>query len=309
MKVLVLGGTGFIGKNLCASMIKEGHEVRAFGLPTAGKDWPRIDGVEWVAGDFTCPADVAAALGDTELLFHLVSTTLPKSSNENPIGDLQDNVVSTLHLLDSMSRMSKPPKVFFISSGGTVYGLPLSVPISENHPTNPICAYGIGKLAIEKYLFLYHKSHGIDYRVLRLANPYGEFQPLDSGQGVIPVFLKKALLEEPLDIWGDGSVIRDYIHIDDVMCAINSLIRYEGEERIFNIGSGEGVSLKDMITYMERVMARTIDCRYSPARVFDVPSNILDISLARTALGWCPRVPLEEGLARMLAYVRSVLSM
>lgn len=307
MKVLVLGGTGFIGKNLCASLVEAGHDVRAFGLPPKGQAWPDIDGVEWISGDFTCKADVSEALGDCELLFHLVSTTLPKTSNENPVGDLKDNVESTLHLLDSLSKRSTSPRIVFISSGGTVYGVPNKIPITEDHPTNPICAYGVGKLAIEKYLYLYHNLFGIDYRVLRLANPYGEHQPLSSGQGVIPVFLKKALKGEPLEIWGDGTVVRDYIHISDVMNAIHSLMRYEGDERLFNIGSGKGASINEIVALMERVMGKAVSCRYSSSRVFDVPSNILDISRAGNCLGWSPAISLEAGLEKMLAYVRSVL--
>lgn len=307
MKVFVLGGNGFIGKNLCESLIKDGHDVRAFGLRSNGDEWPKISGVEWVEGNFTRTSDVSEAIDDAEILFHLVSTTLPKSSNDNPVADLKGNVESTLHLLDAMTGMNKPPKIVFISSGGTVYGVPNSVPISESHPTDPICAYGVGKLAIEKYLFLYHKLHGIEYRILRLANPYGEHQALISAQGVIPVFLKRALLGEDLEVWGDGTVVRDYVYIGDVMNAMRAVMCYDGNERVFNIGSGHGISINEIIALMERVMAQKIICRYYPSRLFDVPSNILDIRRAQISLGWSPELSLEEGLVKMLKYVRELL--
>ncbi len=308
MKVLVFGGTGFIGRNLCESLVLQGHGVRAFSLKPKSGRWPDIEGVAWTEGDFTCQSDVCEALHDVDVVFHLVSTTLPHTSNENPVKDLQDNVESTLRMMDCIVRMKERPKIIFVSSGGTVYGIPKLIPIPEDHPTDPICAYGVGKLAIEKYLYLYNKLHGLDYRILRLANPYGEHQPLFSGQGVIPVFLRKALSGEDLEIWGDGTVVRDYIYIGDAISAVSMVLKYEGDERIFNIGSGNGFSINDIIGFIETILERKISCRYFPSRVFDVPSNVLDIRRAQAHFGWKPQISLLDGLGRMADYVKKSLA-
>lgn len=306
MKISVLGAAGFIGRHLCTALAAAGHQVRGFDRAPADGAWPEIVGVNWLAGDFGSKADITSALDDVEVVFHLISASIPKTSNENPARDLQENVGATLGLLDSLVALPCPPKLIFISSGGTVYGIPRTIPIPESHPTDPLCAYGIGKLAIEKYLALYRRLYGLDYRILRLANPYGEYQQLHSGQGVIPVFLNKALHNEPLEIWGDGSVIRDYLYIGDVVAAIMAAMGYAGPERIFNIGSGIGHSLNDLIELIRELLGRDIACRCLPARTCDVPVNILDISQAEAVLGWRPITPLEKGLMRVLDHFNNL---
>jgi UDP-glucose 4-epimerase len=303
MNILVLGGAGFVGRHLCAALVAADHHVTAFDLPPANGSWPDIDGVRWLAGNFTDQAVTAAALEGAELVIHLISTSIPKTSNEDPSRDLQNNVGSTLGLLEAIVGLPHQPKIVFISSGGTVYGIPRTIPIPESHPTDPLCAYGIGKLAIEKYLALYQRMHGLDYCILRLANPYGEHQLNHAAQGVIPVFLNKALHNEPLEIWGDGSVIRDYLYIDDVISAIMATTSYNGPDRVFNIGSGSGHSLNDLIELIRELLGRDIPCRYLPARACDVPVNILDVSRARTELGWKPNTPLTAGMARLLEHL------
>ena len=305
MNILILGGAGFIGRHLCAVLTTEGYQVTAFDiLPSGGRvDWPAIAGVHWLAGDFNNVADLESALFGIDLVIHLVSITLPKSSNDNPLYDLQGNVGGTIKLLDTMIRKTKPPRIIFLSSGGTVYGIPKQIPIPESHPTEPLCAYGIGKLAIEKYLALYQRLHGLDYRVLRLANPYGEQQSFRSGQGVISAFLHQAFIDESLEVWGDGCVVRDYLYIGDAIQAIQATMAYKGSERIFNIGSGNGHNLNDLIDMVSNLLGRTIPRRYLSARVCDVPVNILDISLANTELGWLPTVSLQEGMHKMLTHM------
>lgn len=303
MNILIFGGAGFIGKHLCTALVAAGHQVTAFDLSPVNGSWPAIDGVTWLAGDFTDPAATAAALGDADQVIHLISGTHPKTSNDNPLRDLQNNVGATLQLLDAIVQRPSPPSVIFLSSGGTVYGIPRSIPIPESHPTDPLCAYGIGKLGIEKYLALYQRLHGLNYRVLRLANPYGEHQSPHTGQGVIPAFLWKALQGEPLEIWGDGSVVRDYLYIGDVIRAVVAAMDYCGSERLFNIGSGGGHSLNDLVDTVRELLGRDVSCRYLPARACDVPINILDVSRARVELGWRATTPLSAGMARLLEHM------
>ena len=310
MRCLVLGGGGFIGKHLCEGLLKAGYKVRVLERPHLDMEdylWLKSQ-LEWVEGDFTNPVDIVPALDGCNWVFHLISTTLPKTSNENPVYDLESNVGSTLRLLDLIIRNKSVQKLIYVSSGGTVYGVPETTPIPESHPTNPICAYGISKLAVEKFLELYHLLHGINYAVLRLANPFGEYQRVHASQGAIPVFLHKAINNEPIEIWGDGTITRDYVYIGDVIRAMLRVMQHDGEQRLFNIGSGIGTSINDLIQVMEILLERPVLCRFLPERRFDVPVNILDITRARTVLDWTPQVGLQEGMARMLAYLLSPFS-
>lgn len=305
MKCLILGGGGFLGSHLADALLAAGHAVRIFdrGNRVRYRTFLPDEPLEWAEGDFTNRAEVAQAVRGCDVVFHLVSTTLPRSSNDNPVFDVESNVVGSLHLLEAM-REHGARKIVFASSGGTVYGVPRSVPIAESHPTEPICSYGIGKLAIEKYLYLCNVLHGIDFCVLRLANPFGERQRLNAAQGAVGVFLHKALRGETIDIWGDGSVVRDYFHVSDAVSALLRAMDYQGEDRVFNIGGGEGRSLNDILAAIETLLAGPVARRYLEGRAFDVPSNVLDISRARELLGWAPQVSFADGLARTAAWLR-----
>lgn len=304
MRCLIVGGGGFLGSHLALGLLAQGHAVRILDRPNLRRfDGAQgSDSVEWHEGDFVNHDDVSKALSGCEIVFHLAWTTLPQSSNDNPIYDVETNVIGTLHLLE-IACQKQVRKVIFASSGGTVYGIPKKIPITESHATDPVCAYGISKLVIEKYLNLYHVLHGLDYRILRLANPFGERQRPAGSQGAVSVFLHKALRNETIDIWGDGTVIRDYVYVGDMIDAFLKVASYNGEHRVLNIGSGEGKSLKDVIVAIELLLGRKISYTTLPSRKFDVPINILDSSRACTALKWQPKTSFNDGLARMLNWI------
>ena len=303
-KVLVLGGGGFIGSNLCAGLLAAGHKVRIFEHPRVQSqcDPQVLKQVECLEGDFTNPAEVDSALKGCEVVYHLVSTTLPKNSNENPAYDVESNLVATIRMLESACRNGLR-KVVYVSSGGTVYGIPQQLPIPESHPTEPIVSYGITKLAIEKYLHLFFTLHGLDYCVLRLANPYGQRQRVASSQGAVAVFLHKAMRDEPIEIWGDGSVTRDYIYISDVVSAMLRAMDYSGTHHVFNIGSGIGLSLNELLEQIECAMSRPVRRTYLPGRRFDVPINVLRIDRAQESLCWQPRIMIADGIRKTLAWL------
>jgi UDP-glucose 4-epimerase len=303
---LVLGGGGFIGSHLAEALLSAGHRVRLFERPhLMSLAAPSAQGkVETVTGDFLNRGDLEHALRGIEAVFHLVSTTLPGPSNDNPAYDIETNLVGTLRLLE-LCRAQRVRKVIFSSSGGTIYGVPASVPIPESHPTNPLCSYGIHKLAVEKYLQLYHALHGLDYCILRPSNPYGERQRTDVAQGAVAVFLERALRGEPIEIWGDGSVVRDYLYVGDVADAFARALSYEGAQRVFNIGSGTGTTLKDLVEKIGALLGRKLAVDYRPARRVDVPINVLDSSAAARLLDWRPRTSLAQGLQRTCDWMRA----
>lgn len=305
MNCLVLGGAGFIGSHLVDELVCRGHFVRVFDLPNiATQNLQRsIHSIELVNGDFENISDVLPLLKDIEVVVHLVSTTLPGTSNANPGYDIETNVVGTIRLLEEAAKVGVR-KIVFPSSGGTVYGIPLALPISEDHPTNPICSHGIGKLAIEKYLALYQHLYGLDYTVLRFGNPYGPRQRIRSVQGAIAVFLGKVLHDEPITVWGDGTAARDYFYVSDLISACVRVIENETPSKVFNIGSGESTSLAKILSIIRDVTGKEPQVLYTPSRKLDVPVNCLDTNRANTELGWSPQVPLREGIARTWKWLK-----
>jgi UDP-glucose 4-epimerase len=298
MKCVLFGGGGFIGSAIADRLLHDGHSLRIFERPRVipYRTFEAHEDVEWMTGDIMSTHDVINAVDGADVVFHLVSTTLPKSSNDDPIYDVQTNLVATLQMLNAMVAR-RVERIIFISSGGTVYGSPVMTPIRESHPTDPVVSYGITKLAIEKYLFMYERMHGIKATILRVSNPYGERQRVDTAQGALAVFLKRALSGHIIDIWGDGSSTRDYIYIRDVADAFVQTLMYSGAERIFNISSGQGTSLNQLVEIIEQTLGYPVDKQYLPGRPFDVSVNILCNDLAKNELGWAPKVNLVEGIA------------
>lgn len=304
LKCVVLGANGFIGSHVVDALAARGHGVRALVRP--GADIRSIEGlgarIEILRGDFFAPQDIRSALAGMDCAVHLVSTTLPKSSNEDMAFDAETNIVGHIRMLDA-AREAGVRKIVFASSGGTVYGPPQFLPITESHPTAPICSHGIGKRAAEMYLDLYRHLYGLDHVVLRFSNPYGPRQDPLSGQGAATAFLYRCIKGEPISIWGDGSVARDYFHIDDLVRAVSAAIERQTPSSIYNIGSGTPRTLVELLDAIGRVTGRVPDVRFLPARNFDVPINYLDITRARDELQWQPQVSLEDGLRRTWEYL------
>lgn len=307
MKITIFGGGGFIGSTIADRLLKDGHELRIFERPRVEpyRNFSSNEHVEWLTGDMLSLFDVGHAIDGADVVLHLVSTTLPKNSNDDPVYDVQSNMVASLHLLNEMVAR-QVPKIVFISSGGTVYGSPVYLPVDEKHPTEPRVSYGITKLAIEKYLLMYQQLHGIRATILRVTNPYGERQRVETAQGAVGVFLSRALKDLPLEIWGDGTVTRDYIYVGDVAEAFAKAITYSGSESVFNISSGMGTSLNDLIIILGSVLERKLKCNYFPGRAIDVPVSVLDNTLAKNELGWTPQMQLADGIAKTAEWVKAI---
>ena len=301
MQAVVTGASGFIGSHLVDGLLAAGYRVKALGrnLPgLIGLDAQSNPNLALLPVNLADRLALQQVLEGVEIVFHLASGSLPQSSNRDPYADVQVNLLGTLNLLEA-SRLTGVKRLVMVSSGGTVYGIPNVVPIPESHSTDPICSYGITKLAIEKYVALYRQLHGLEGLVLRVANPFGPRQRLDAAQGVVPVFLGKALRREPLQIWGDGSTVRDFLDVADVVDALLAAATYQGEESLFNIGSGKGLSLNQLIELLETQMNRSLDVDYLPSRGCDVPTNVLCIDKARQHLDWSPKISVADGLKRL----------
>jgi len=298
-KCLVLGGTGFLGRNLCAALLNNGYKVCIFGknveeLKKLKKTHPSIE-IQEV--NFIVQKDFSKILMGVDIVFHLVSTTTP--TNIDLLYDFETNVLPTVRFLDACLEM-KIKKVIYFSSGGTVYGIPDYIPIDEKHKTEPISAYGMHKLTVEKCLEYYQRMYKLDYQILRISNPYGRCQNPFGKQGVIAIFLSKALMDQSIDIWGDGKIIRDYIFVDDLMQACLKIIDYSGDTNCFNLGTGVGYSLEEIIRIIELNLQKNLIVRYLSARKQDVHQNVLDISLSKKELKWNPGIDLNQGIVKMI---------
>lgn len=309
MNIVILGGGGFIGSTVVDRLLLNGHNLRVFERPRVApyRKFKESEHVDWMTGDLSNTHDISNAIRDVDIVLHLISTTLPKGSNDDPIYDVKSNVVGTIKVLNAMVT-HHVQKIVFISSGGTVYGSPIYLPIDEKHPTNPLVSYGITKLAIEKYLQLYSHLYGIKAITLRVANPYGERQRIETAQGAVGVFLYQGLLDIPIEIWGDGSITRDYIHVSDVAEAFIRAVEYSGEEFCFNISSGTGTNLNELISMIENVIGKSIEVRYKTGRVFDVPISVLSNDLARKSLQWTPLVSMKDGLSLTAEWMKTELT-
>jgi UDP-glucose 4-epimerase len=298
-RCVVLGGAGFLGMNLCRDLVGKVKHLRAVGRRSRPDGLP--DDVEWIQGDFADAQAVAGAVAGCDVVFHLINASTPASANSNMVADVQNNVLCSLALLQAC-RNASVRRLVFVSSGGTIYGIPSVLPTPEDAPTSPITAYGISKLSIEKYLYLYEFAYGLSYRVLRVANPFGPYQTAAKGQGVIAAFMQSTLLGCPIEIWGDGTIVRDYIYVDDVSRALIAAATHEGADRVFNVGSGKGKSLIEIVSTIEQALGRPIEVRFREGRKVDVPVSILDIHRAAVGLSWTPEADFEAAIATTLAW-------
>lgn len=291
MNVLVLGGNGFIGSHVCEQLSARGeHHVRVYARQPARYDVS----AEWFIGDFRDSAKLAEALTGMDVVVHCVSSTVPATSSADPVSDIQANLVGTVVLLGLMQEAGVR-RLIYLSSGGTVYGNPRTSPVPETHPLDPISSYGAVKVAVEKFIGVAQHAWGLRPIIFRPSNPYGERQGHGGVQGLIATVLQNAMRSIPTNIYGDGSSVRDYIHVKDLAALIVSGIESE-VCGVFNAGSGQGHSVSQIMRIVEATTGLAVPVRRLEARSFDVKEVVLDNRAARTAFGWEPETPIAVGV-------------
>ncbi|MCB1506292.1 MAG: NAD-dependent epimerase/dehydratase family protein [Hyphomicrobiaceae bacterium] len=280
---VVVGAGGFLGAQLCPRLVALGAKVRAYGR-TRYYEAP-LKGVHWFTGTLEDVQKLATLLEGVDVVFHLAATSSPASAEASRVSDLNTNVGGSLGLLD-LCRHAGIERIVFASSGGTVYGDANNPPFSESTLPKPISAYGINKLAAEHYHRLYNHHYGMRNISLRIANPFGPYQHGLKSQGIVSVFTRQVLEGSTIRVWGDGSVQRDYLYGADVAEAMIKAAIYDGGADTFNIGSGVGRSINDVIGALEIVLGQKIPVEFQKSRRIDVATSILDCSLAKRELGW-----------------------
>ena len=293
MRILVIGGSGFIGSHVVDALLDAGHSVRIFSRhPERFRSaLPKVD---YHLGDFRDRMSLAEALTGVDAVFHVLSTTFPGTANLDPKTDVRDNLVGTLELIETMLEL-KISRLLFVSSGGTVYGVPEQVPIPESHPLHPINSYGIVKVAIEQFLEMYRRTRGLSPIIIRVSNPFGPRQGHTGVQGVVSTFLDRVATGKEIEIWGDGSVVRDFIDVRDLaeLCVLAGTSEQEGT---YNAGSGVGTSLNELLDVIRQATKKDVIINFKPARLIDVPISILDCSHAVREFAWKPKRTLREGI-------------
>jgi UDP-glucose 4-epimerase len=300
---VVTGGAGFIGSHVVDRLIDNGYRVTVIDDLSSGKRENLPPGVELIVADVTSDAaSDAITKVSPELIVHAAAQISVSLSTREPLLDARINVLGTVNVLEA-ARASGVSKIVYFGSGGTAYGQPDDLPVSESHPTGPENPYGTSKLTGELYLDLYRRSYGLESTVLRLANIYGPRQDPHGEAGVVAIFAKAMLADAPITIFGDGKDERDYVYVADVADAVIAAIPTGSPPRC-NIGSGTGPDVNQLCARLSTLTGYTKDPEYGPPRAGDIHTISLDASLARAELGWTPQVGLATGLSNTVEFFR-----
>lgn len=309
MRIVLLGGTGFIGQHF-ASLCRSSAEVVVVSrhLP---RDADRLAGVTYLHGDCASPEFLKQAIRPGDHVVFLAYNSVPKTSFDDPLRDIQENLPLAISLLGVLREMSIQ-RLLYVSSGGTVYGpADAHVPIAEDHPTNPISPYGITKLAIEKYCRMYSRLFGIPVVIARPSNPFGPGQIPYRGQGFVATAVAKVLRGEALAVFGKCGTVRDYLYIDDLCAAMKLLLTSDvAPGSIFNIGSEIGmnnINVLEAVAASAGIQLADVRIDFLPPRAFDVSYNVLS-SAKLKVLGWRPTTTIEQGLGKTILWVAEHLS-
>jgi len=297
MKIFIIGAAGYIGKNLVEHLVSEGHDV-IVGLRVAKTFTEFPPNVKAVEIDLSSVRTYSESLDTCDAVVYLAGPGIAiKDVDEMSL--IFDYLNPFITFLKLNAKLNNVP-VIFSSSGGTVYGKSSLKPFNENDKLDPISPYGLLKMLMEKYLFYVNNVYKTKVLSLRISNPYGGSGHQKNGQGVIDVFIKRAMHNKTLEVWGEGASVRDFLHMSDLLAAFSAALHYEGPYRCLNIGSGTGTSIRDLLFELDQLFGYPLKKEYMSRRPLDLDYNVLDITLARDELGWSPKIHLREGLIRIL---------
>jgi UDP-glucose 4-epimerase len=309
VRVLVTGGAGFIGSHLVDQLLAEGHEVDVVdnlasgsmkNLEAAG----RTGRMTFLEQDIRAPETVSViAERHPEVVYHLAAQADVRVSVAEPVFDAETNVIGSIHVFEG-ARQGGARKIVLAGSGGTLYGVPQTIPTTEDHPKHPISQYGVAKKAAGDYLFCYSELYGIEYTVLCLANVYGPRQDPFGEAGVVAIFGSLLLEGKVPTIFGDGNQTRDFVYVEDVASAFASVLE-KGGGILANVGTGVETTVNELFEVMASLAGFTGEAEKAPARPGELRRSALDATLLGTTVGWRPSVSLREGLQATIEWIRA----
>ncbi len=310
MKILITGGAGFIGSNIADYLLEKECEVHILDdLSTGFRENVNSEAVFHKMDIRSKDAFELIADGNYDILCHHAAQMDVRRSVREPLFDADVNIRGTLNMLEA-ARTGEVKRIVYASTGGAVYGEPEQLPVTEEHPVNPICHYGISKHTVEHYLYLYRYLYGIDYVVLRYPNVYGPRQNPYGEAGVTAIFTLAYLTASPPVINGDGMQLRDYVHARDIAKAnwmSMDLGRTDISGEIFNIGFGRGRSVIELDSIIRGFVGTDLKPSFGPSLPEEILKIALDNSKAVNILGWKPEIPFETGLQDLVEYHRNKL--
>ena len=296
VNTLVIGGGGYIGAYLVPMLIAGGRRVTVLGR-SAKPRYALPEGATYIADDFGRREMICHLLDDHQEIIHLAYATVPNTSFENPLADLLQNLPPTVQLFSEVA--DRGVKLILVSSGGTVYGEAVELPVCEAHPTKPISPYGVTKLTLENYAYLYAATHDLKFVCVRPSNAYGAGQRPFAGQGFIATAMASAMKGMPIKIFGQRGNMRDYLYVSDLASGIVAALEHGHLSETYNLGSGVGLNNLEVVKAFEPLM-REIGCEAKiecmPERTFDVKRNVLDSTKLQAHTGWKLQVKFDDGL-------------
>lgn len=301
-KCLIIGGNGFIGKNIVLELLKNQYDVVVFDIVTNNIKEAVIehDNIRFIEGDINNTSYLTDQIADVDYVVWLIHTTVPATSMYDVEFDLLSNIPPLLRFMQYVLNGSSVKKFVYLSSGGTVYGNPIQdIPIDETYDKNPISSYGLTKLVAEEYLTFLTKNSAIDTFILRPSNVYGRYQNLKKPQGLIGHVFKSIIVDEPITIFGDGTIVRDYVHVTDLAKAVLSCIEYKETityPLVLNIASGLPTSINDIIQNATLITGKQVKTIIKNVRNFDCKYNVLSIEKALRTINWIPNIDIKSGM-------------
>ena len=294
-KAVVIGANGFIGSHLVDSLAAAGHSVTAFDRFSSQNPTFAAPDVRVLQGEFLSRSDLEGAVDGQDYVFHFLSTTSPATAESDPTLDIRTNVAQTVELLESAASAGIK-RFYFASTGGAIYGPQGQAEYAETDRALPISPYGIGKLSIEHYLHYFKAKHGLESTALRISNPYGTRQKPNKKQGLIPIALRQISLGRPVIRLGNGSMVRDYVYVEDLVRMVTPMVGVDTEFDLYNLGSGIGYSVTDIIDSLSRVTGIDFAVEERPAPPTFVDRVVLDTERYRSEFGTADMTELDEGV-------------
>lgn len=302
MKIVLTGASGFIGGTILARLLRGGDRSQVICLSSSdpGQEkllarWPQIK--VFPLREISSP-QVLGAIEGAHAFIHCGWSTVPRTADADPEKDLLENVYNGLPLIENAIR-ARIDRFVFLSSGGTVYGTSGDVPFNEDQPTKPVSAYGISKLTFEHYLRSYSGKSEMRAIILRPGNIYGRVNDPLRPQGVIEHWMQHIIRDQPLHIWGSTGTIRDYVHVDDLVRVVFAALEYQGQHDTFNVGSGAGTSLQQLLDLLTELSGRELQLIQNASSDAKASANILKADRMRHELGVSPKIDLREGLSQL----------